>query len=138
MTQLKGEREFRRRLRSIPDKVRAEVVAAMEGASERVVRDMKALAPKGSSLELVNSIGWTWGEAPRGSITVGKMKGGKGYDRLQITIYAGGDEAFYARFQEFGTVRMPANPFFFPAWRANRRGVRSRITRAVKRGFRKG
>lgn len=135
--QLKGEAAFRRRLRAIPDKVRAEVVQAMEAGANQVVRDMKALAPKGASLALVNSIGWTWGEAPRGAVTVASMSGGRGYDTLRITIYAGGDAAFYARFHEFGTVKMPANPFFFVSWRANRRGVRSRITRAVRRGFQK-
>ncbi|WP_411838575.1 HK97-gp10 family putative phage morphogenesis protein [Paracoccus sp. ME4] len=40
-----------------------------------------------------------------------------------------------ARLQEFGTQSMPANPFFFPAWRANRSRVRSKLTRAVKNAW---
>jgi HK97 gp10 family phage protein len=63
---------------------------------------------------------------------------------MAITIYAGtrdkslgSADAFYARFQEFGTVKMTANPFFYPAWRANRKRVKGAITRAVKRAVRK-
>lgn len=136
--QLLGEARFRRRLREIPDRVRAQVVAAMEAGADRVVQDMRVLAPKGMSRTLVNSIAWTWGDdVPSGSITVGKLRGGGQYDRLRITIHAGRGDAFYARFHEFGTVKMPPSPFFYVAWRANRRGFRSRISRAVRRGFEK-
>ena len=61
-------------------------------------------------------------------------------DGLFITLYAGtrdkslGDQdAFYARWQEFGTEKMPASPFFFVVWRANRTRVRSGISRAARK-----
>ena len=62
--------------------------------------------------------------------------GGREYGTMRITIYAGGGDAFYARFQEFGTVKMPANPFFFPVWRARRKRIKNRISRAVSKGIR--
>ena len=40
-----------------------------------------------------------------------------------------------ARLQEFGTKNMAANPFFFPAWRANRTRVRAAITRSVRKAW---
>lgn len=40
-----------------------------------------------------------------------------------------------AKLQEFGTKNMPANPFFFVAWRQNRTRVRGAITRAVRKAW---
>lgn len=42
-----------------------------------------------------------------------------------------------ARWQEFGTAKMPANPYFFAAWRTKKRAVRVRIRRALKLGAQK-
>ncbi|PHR57928.1 MAG: hypothetical protein COA43_11165 [Robiginitomaculum sp.] len=49
---------------------------------------------------------------------------------LQRTIKAGGATVVYARMTEF----TPGSAFFFPAYRANKRRVKGRITRAVRRG----
>lgn len=133
---VKGVAKFQKRMRDIPLSVRLEVVKQLEKEADKVVRLMKAFAPKGTTRQLMNSIGWTWGDVPKGAITIGKVAGSS-YDRISIKIYAGGDGAFYARFQEFGTVNMAANPFFFPVWRSEKRRVKSGIKRAVKRGFQK-
>jgi len=74
-------------------------------------------------------------EAPAGSLTIGTV-GGREFGTMRITIFAGGGDAFYARFQEFGTVDMTANPFFFPVWRAHRRRARTRISRAISKAIR--
>jgi len=82
---------------------------------------------------------------------------------LVITIFAGNDEAFYARWVEFGTrphtitvknaptlsrggvnfgtsVSHPgastANAFFFPAYRAMRKRIKTRISRAINKSVR--
>ena len=99
---VKGLAEFNRRWGAIPAKVRQAARDTLEQNAEEIVADMKRLAPKGESLDLVNSIGWTWGDAQEGSMVIGTV-GGKEYSTLRITIYAGGGDAFYARFQEFGT-----------------------------------
>ncbi|ETX26439.1 HK97-gp10 family putative phage morphogenesis protein, partial [Roseivivax isoporae] len=114
---VKNLAKFQRRMRAIPLSVRLEVVRQLEKEADKIVKLMKAFAPKGATRQLVESIGWTWGDAPKGAITVGKVARNE-YDRIAITIYAGGGDAFYAKFQEFGTVNMAANPFFFPVWRA--------------------
>ncbi|PZU95622.1 MAG: hypothetical protein DI527_01025 [Chelatococcus sp.] len=37
----------------------------------------------------------------------------------------------YALGQEFGTAKMPANPFFYPIYRYRRRAIRESISRAA-------
>jgi len=133
---VKNLAKFQRRMRAIPLSVRLEVTRQLEKEAEKIVRLMKAFAPKGATLELVESIGWTWGDVPKGAITVGKVATSE-YDRIAIKIYAGGGDAFYAKFHEFGTVKMAANPFFFPVWRAERRRARNNIKRAARRGIKK-
>lgn len=144
----KGMDELRRVLRAVPDRVQAEIRVELEKIAEAIVADMRRLVPTLKEPDprrrlgaLKDSIGWTWGEAPKGSISVGKVARDPG-DRVAITIYAGtrdkrlgGSDAFYARWVEFGTSdpRYPAQPFFWPAYRANRRKLRPAITRAIKR-----
>ncbi len=132
-----------KKMELIPVKVVEAAKAALEENAVEIVALMRKLVPVESGA-LRDSIGWTWGDAPAGSITIGTVKGGKAdgraYGSLVITIYAGtrnkslGErDAFYAGFQEFGTKNMPANPFFYPAYRAKRGSARARVTRAVKK-----
>jgi len=127
---------FQRKMRAVPLIVRLELVKQLEKEADKIVKLMRAFAPRGSSLQLVESIGWTWGDVPKGAITVGQVRGSK-YNRIAIKIYAGGGDAFYARFQEFGTVNMAANPFFYPVFRAEKRRAKAGIRRALKRGIKK-
>ncbi len=129
---VQGLDKFNRRWKAIPKNVRINVRAAMEDAANDIVEEMWSRAPQGETGRLGASIGWTWGAAPAGTLTIGKV-GKNEYGAMRITIYAGGGEAFYAKFQEFGTVNMPANPFFYPVWRARRRRVKSRISRAISK-----
>ena len=135
MSDIQGLDAFRRRWGAIPGAVRDAVATEMEAIAADLVADMRKLAPKGATLALVESIRWTWGEAPKGSMVIGRVGRGE-YGALRITIYAGGGDAFYARFHEFGTVKMVAQPFFFVAWRARRRAIRGRLTRAINRAIR--
>lgn len=134
MTQVQGLAEFEARFKAIPERVRKAVRYAMQDVADQLVEDMFNTAPQGETLRLAGSIGWTWGEAPRGSMTIGTV-GGRDYGTMRITIFAGGRLAFYASFQEFGTTKMPANPFFYPVWRARRRWARARITRAINQAL---
>ncbi len=130
---VQGLAEFQRRWQAIPAKVKAEVRKAMEDIAEEIVAQMYAVAPHKTG-DLAGSIGWTWGDAPKGSLTIGTV-GETEYATLRITIYAGDKDAFYARWQEFGTTKMPANPFFYPVWRAKSKSVKNRITRAISKAI---
>lgn len=132
---VKGLAELNRRWGGIPEAVRINTRAAMEDIATDLVEEMWARAPHGATGVLSASIGWTWGEAPAGTLVIGSV-GGRDYGTMRITIFAGGGEAFYARFHEFGTSRMPARPFFYPVWRARRRNARARLARAIGRTIR--
>jgi HK97 gp10 family phage protein len=131
---------LRVKFQKVPEKIKRFVVDEIEKQAAKVVADMKRLVPVDSGA-LRDSINWTWGDAPKGSITLGTVRG-RTNARISVTIYAGtrdkslgSADAFYARFQEFGTVKMAANPFFFPAWRANKPRVNAALKRAVGRAL---
>lgn len=115
----------------VPQLIQDNVRLAMEKLATEIVKEMKAAAPRDQG-DLAESIGWTWGDAPAGALTIGSFRG-RSYGALSLTIYAG---AFYARFQEFGTVKMPAQPFFFPVWRKKKRGFKARMRNAVRAALR--
>lgn len=138
---VQGADALQRKLASIPAKLTEAVRAELEKQAQIVVDMMKRLAPTGRTRRLVNSINWTWGDAPAGTMTIGTVKTAKGpinYGTMRITIYAGGDKAFYARFQEFGTKNMVANPFFFPAYRAKKKSMKSALTRSMRKALKNG
>lgn len=128
---VKGVAQLRKKLTmTMPKRVEDAARKAMETGAEELVAMMKRLAPIDTG-DLQMSISWTWGAAPKGSVVLAKSEpDNKG---MRITIFAGSKEAFYARWQEFGTTEMPANPFFFPSWRALRKRIRSRIVRNMKK-----
>ncbi len=99
-------------------------------------------------MELYNSIGWVWGDAPAGTTMVlGSIKAGNKRGNFRITIFAGDNKAFYARWVEFGTAphinggwfagtKHPGtrpSPFFYPSWRANRKSAKGKLTRAINK-----
>lgn len=151
-----GLRRIQKRLAAIPDHITAEVKAALEKSADEIVKMAKSLCPVDEG-DLRDSIGWTWGDAPSGSMTIAQAIAAKG---LTITIFAGDDEAYYARWVEFGTQggvkgqRMAATgtskrkrksyrthsgtaaqPFFFPAYRLNKKRAEGRIKRAVTKAI---
>lgn len=56
-----------------------------------------------------------------------------GFQGLKWRVTAGDEKAFYARMVEFGTPRNNASPFFYPAYRAIRRALKSRMSRAIRK-----
>jgi HK97 gp10 family phage protein len=100
----------------------------MEKSAQEIVALAKHLCPVDSG-DLRDSIGWTWGDAPAGSMVLASTGGAA----LRITIYAGDSDAFYARWLEFGTVKMAAHPYFFPAYRTLRKRVKGRTKRAINK-----
>ncbi len=132
---VQGIGPMNRMFAAMPAKVEAAARRAMEKGAEELVAMMQRLVPVDSG-DLRDSIGWAWGEAPKGAVVLAqstsKSRG------LRIVVFAGGDgtDAFYARFVEFGTVNARAHPFFFPSYRSLRKRIKSRITREVKKAIR--
>lgn len=120
----------------------------------------RSLVPVDSG-DLRNSIRWSF-EKPKDTsgmvVSKGEGEGGNS-KRPSIYLLAGGKKAYYARFVEFGVVaqkrgqtivnksgrarkskrssrgRRP-QPFFYPSYRILRRGIRSRLTRAMNKAIR--
>ncbi len=144
MTKIKGLDRLNRKLAKLPAVARQMIRQAMEAKANEIVAMMKNLVPVDDGT-LRDSIGWTWGKAPKGSLTLASVQA-TGDSDMTLTIYAGNKEAFYARWVEFGTARhengglfagsihpgTTAQPFFFISWRANKR----RTVRAVRKASR--
>jgi hypothetical protein len=51
---------------------------------------------------------------------------------IAAIVAAGNAKAFYARWQEFGTVNQPGQPFFYVSYRALRRSAQARMATATR------
>lgn len=125
-----GVTQMKAKLAKMPAVVESKVRDAMEKGADEIVAMMKRLVPVDDG-DLRDSIGWTWGALPAGAKVVAKTRAA-GPNDLRLVIYAGSNKAFYARMQEFGTQNMPANPFFFPSYRALRDRTKRRVITASR------
>lgn len=132
-----GLSKLQAKLRRLPESVRKNMRNEMAIQAEHITDMMRRIVPvsvDGSHGNppgtLRDSIDWTFGRAPKGSSVIAQVKS-KIADDLVITIFAGSSEAFYARWQEFGTVNAPAQPYFYVSWRASRRGAKRALRKAL-------
>lgn len=142
MVKIEGLERFQRRLAAVPKAAKDELRKALEQSAEEIVTHMKRLVPVVTG-ELQMSIGWTWGEAPKGAMVIARTRAtaftkAAAAAGMVITIYAAGGEAWYGRLIEFGkgSLRKGRHPFFYPVWRIYKRRARSRISRATKKAVR--
>lgn len=117
-TKVEGLERLKKRLGALPAKMKAEVRASLEKSADELVAMQKRLVPVDQG-DLRDSI-----------------RKEPGAHELSVEVKAGDRKAFYAAFQEFGTADQPAQPFFFPAYRALRRRIRNRTSRAVRKAVR--
>lgn len=124
-----GRLRLQRKLQALPNAVKAPIRAAMVASANEIVAMAKSLVPvdKGT---LRNSIGWTWGRPPSGSVSLGVAQALGG--ELSLTVFAGNDKAYYARWVEFGTTQNVAQPYFFPSYRARKKNMKARINKAMR------
>jgi HK97 gp10 family phage protein len=134
---------LQRKLRRLPHVARTLIRSAMEDVAADIVSMMKSLVAVDDG-DLRDSIGWTWGKAPKGSLAVASVAAPEG--DMTITVYAGDADAYYARWVEFGTAphtnkgkfagtQHPgtrAQPFFYVSWRANKRGAKRKLRKASR------
>lgn len=131
-----GLEKLQKKLNAMPKSVKQEIRKALEQSAEEIVSLAKSLVPVDKG-DLRDSIGWTYGDVPKGSIALGSVRASELTGDLTITVYAGNNEAYYARWIEWGTQNMQAQPFFFPSYRALRKRSRSRISRSINRAAKK-
>lgn len=114
-------KDFTERMERVAPSIRKRINAANEKSSEELVAMMRRLVPV-DERELQFSI--TYYEGVRAI-----LKGVVWY------VSAGDEVAYYARWVEFGNGITPAQPFFYPSYRALRRLIRNRQLRAFRQGL---
>lgn len=130
-----------RKLRKLPDAARQQIRAAMAEQAEEIVEMMRRLAPA----HIKPTLGWKWGgRAPKGSMSIGRVQVPTGDTAMTLTIYA---TEWTSRWFEFGTAErfhksgksvgaITPHPFFFPSWRAGRKGAKAKMRTAIRKAAR--
>lgn len=107
--------------RALRDRVAASVTPAVIKAAELIITTQKRYVPVDDG-DLRDSIHWEKAE-DSGNAT-------------KLLIIAGGQPAPHGRIIEFGSRRQPAQPFFFPGYRVERRRAKAIIAKAVRAAVR--
>jgi HK97 gp10 family phage protein len=107
--------------RALRAKVAASVTPAVQQAAELIMQTQRRLVPVDDG-DLRNSIH--------------QEPDLKSENATRVMIIAGGQPAPHARIIEFGSQRQPAQPFFFPGYRVERRRAKLLIGKAVRAAVR--
>ena len=140
-----------RKMNAMRSEIREALTRSVEQNAEKVCREMRVfLAVLHPRVARHVEIGWTWGEAPRGSFTIGKASNGTETTALSVTIYASAKSGsgLNAAWFEFGTAerftksgkstgRITAGPFFYTVFRSNRQRVKTSLRAALRRAVKK-
>jgi HK97 gp10 family phage protein len=157
MAKVEGRARLLAKMRALPTEVRSAIKQALAEGADEITGMQKRLAPVSATGShgnppgaLRDSIVQTWGGArERYSSLAGSA--GAGDPDLTVRISAGNSKVRYAHLVEFGTAPhinggkfkgtqhpgTPAQPFFYPAYRALRKRVKSRISRATNKAAKK-
>jgi len=124
-----------RRLAAIPVAVRETVQPALAKSGEELAATMRQLAePSRDTGELIESITVT---LPGQSTPPYSQPGGmRVAAELEVLVTAGNEDVRYAHLVEHGTLKAPAQPFFWPAVRLLQKRLNSRIKRAIGKAVR--
>lgn len=136
VTKVLRVRELNRKLGRLPVVAKEEIRKAIAQSARDIADLAEQLVPKDTG-KLAGSIGWTWGAAPKGSMILSRVMASGAASDMIATVYAGDDEAFYARWVEFGTKSQAAQPFFYVSYRALRKRIKSRMRSAAGRSAKK-
>lgn len=143
---IEGKDKFLAQLASLPRVLREEVRQSLDVSGSETTDIMKRMAPRKEG-DLIDSIGYSFDAPPPGAGIVSQARSAKTETGLAVVMYAGDESTIVtnkqgvrfqnARLQEFGTKKMPRNPFFFPAFRLNKKRVKGRMSRALRKGAQK-
>lgn len=179
-TRVRGLDRLKRQLSALPNSVRAAMsdaladgAAEMAGAIRRAAPRLDVATKRRRPGALQDSVGSCAGPPPKTSAT-GALRGKAAVGNhalanwalddagLLYSVYAGNDEAYYARWVEFGTAPSTkgqrvgarasdvkqskqgriagrthpghrAQPFFYPNVRAKRKAVKAKVMRATRK-----
>lgn len=121
------------RFRKLTDQLKKEVhagaVAELNDCGDELARLIESVAP-----EHEGRLKATVKKVPGKKDTVIRIvAGGRGTVRLGVES----KDYDYSRADEFGTVNMPAQPFFFPTYRLRKKKIIGRMKRRITASIRK-
>lgn len=119
MAKVQGLDRLKAKIMRLAPETKKEMLAALNKGADEMVAMAKRLVPVDDGV-LRDSI-----------------RKEPGRHELAVTVQAGGEEAFYARWQEFGTPTQPAQAFFFPSYRSLRDRARRRNRTAAGKAAKK-
>lgn len=111
---------------------RAAVLPALMKSGEELASAQRALAERSRDTgALIDSIEVT---LPGRSTPPYSQPGGmRVAGETEVLVTAGNEDVRYAHLVEFGTSKMEAEPFFWPAFRLLRKRLQNRINRTAKK-----
>ncbi|MGH6862007.1 MAG: HK97-gp10 family putative phage morphogenesis protein [Phyllobacterium sp.] len=116
-----------KRMNAIPKQMRKAIKPQLDQSAEEMVRLARSVAPRDDG-NLQRSI--VYQDGP-GELAVTVKAGGELTTR---EVRSGSNHYYdYALGQEFGTSEMPAQPYFWPAYRLTKKRIKGRISRAVSK-----
>lgn len=157
-TKIEGRERLLAKMKALPGEVRSAIKQALAEGADEITDMQKRLAPVSTTGShgnapgaLRDSIVQTWGGGKVRYSSLTGNAGESGDPDLSVRISAGNSKVRYAHMIEFGTAPhinagkfagtqhpgTAAQPFFFPAYRALRKRVKSRITRATNKAAKK-
>jgi hypothetical protein len=118
-----GKERFRRQLERLGDALADDLKPILERNARELEAAIRVDVPVGATEDLSETL------------TAYEITDSQGlaWRVVEGSRREGGGKAFYATFQEFGTLGGPAQPHFFFNFRRLRGRFRSRISRAVKK-----
>jgi HK97 gp10 family phage protein len=126
---------LQKRLDAIPKAVRDAVQPALAASGQELVNGMKTLAePSRDTGALIDSIAFT--TAGNTTPPYSEPGGSRVVPENAVLVTAGNAKARYVHFVEYGTSKMAAEPFFWPAYRLLKKRLSSRIKRAASKSVR--
>lgn len=132
--QLFGASKIRKKLLRMPEEIQAQVRGAVKRGSEEVLFEMQKRAPVS-----MDPVPYGVDGLPRLHLR-SQLEAKIAKNGLSARVGLLGTRVanvfFFWRFLEFGTKKMDARPFAFPAWRAVRDKIRRDIRNSTVCGFR--
>lgn len=127
-----GLSRIQQRLNAIPQKLRDRMKVVTREEAEKLADDMRhfALSSKDTG-DLINSIHVT----PAGQSTppYSQPGGSTVVPETAAMVTAGNADVRYPHLIEYGTSKADAQPYFWPAVRANRKQTLARIRREIRK-----
>lgn len=125
-----GLKRFQERMRAIPKAVREGVKPALIKSAEEMAAGMRSLAPEDEG-DLKKSIVVT---GPGETTPPYSQPGGsRVVPENAAAITAGNSDVRYPHLVEYGTSNTPAQDFFWPGFRTNKKRATNRIKRAMSK-----